>query len=82
MQKGRERSLLIKDTVHKTGRQQKTDRSCCGVLIKGVDRDKWMSKIAVPLEMSTAMAAEVVGASGVTRILDLVLGKKPQYGSH
>ena len=55
---------------------KKTDgRSCCGVVIKGVDRDKWMSEVAVPLETSTAMAAEVVGASGVTGILDLVLQK-------
>ena len=38
-------------------------RSCCGVVIKGVDRNKWItiSKIAVPLGISTAMAAEVVG---------------------
>ena len=40
-------------------------------------RDMWItiSKIAVPLKASTAMAAEVVGAGVLTGIVDLVLGK-------
>ena len=51
--------------------------SGCGVVIKGVDRDKWItiSKIAVLLKVCTAMAADVVGARVLTGILDLVLGK-------
>ena len=48
-------------------------------MIKGVDRDrdKWItvSTIAAPLKSCTAMAAEVVGASVLPGILDLVLGK-------
>ena len=38
-------------------------RSVCGVVIKGVDRERWVtiSKIAVPLQVGTAMAAEVAG---------------------
>ena len=37
-------------------------RSGCGVVIKGADKDKWItiSKIAVPLGMCSAMTAEVV----------------------
>ena len=57
---------------------QKTDgRSGCGVVIKGVDRDQWItiSKIAVPWNACAAMTAEVVGASVLTGILDLVIGK-------
>ena len=40
---------------------KKTDgRSGCGVMIKGVDRDKWItiSKISVPLRTCTAMVGE------------------------
>ena len=39
-------------------------RSGCGINIKGVDKDKWITigKIAVPLGIGTAMAAEVMGA--------------------
>ena len=48
-------------------------------VIKGVDRDrdKWItvSTIAAPLKSCTAMAAEVVGASVLPGILDLVVGK-------
>ena len=52
-------------------------RSGCGVVIKGVDKDKWISisKIAGPSRMCTAMAAEVVDVCVLTGILDLVLGK-------
>ena len=47
------------------------------VRIKAVDKDKriTISRIAVPLKMCTAMAAEVAGARVLTGILDLVLGK-------
>ena len=35
----------------------------CGVVIKGDDRERWVtiSRIAVPLEVGTAVAAEVAG---------------------
>ena len=47
----------------------------------GVDRDKWISKIAVPLKASTAMAAEEVSASVLIGILDLVLmGRRERRG--
>ena len=66
------------NNTQKLDGSKRTDGRCgCGVVIKGVDGDKSMSKIAVPLETCTAMATEVVGASGVTGILDLVLVKKP-----
>ena len=59
-QKGRERSRLRKETLKNTGRRfevfgvgsTKTDgRSGCGVVMKGVDKDQWITirKIAVPL---------------------------------
>ena len=40
---------------------KKMVKSGCGVVIKGVDREGWVtiSKIAVPLKVGTAMAAEV-----------------------
>ena len=56
----------------------KTDgRSGRGVVIKGVDWDKWItiSKIAVPLKACTATAPEAVGVSVLTGILDLALGR-------
>ena len=46
----------------------KTDgRSGCGVVIKGVDKDKWItiSKVAVPPEAYKA-AAEIAGANVLT----------------
>ena len=48
-----------------------------GTVVKGVDRSKWItiSKVAVPLGIGTAMAAEVMGAGVLTGILDLVLHK-------
>ena len=46
-------------------------------MIKGVDRKKWVtiSKIAVPLKVSAAMAAEVVGVCVLTGVFDLILWK-------
>ena len=70
----------------------KTDgRSGCGVVINVVDRDKWVtiSKIALPLKACITMTAEVVGASVLTVLLDLVLGEalsvntiQPVYRRH
>ena len=47
------------------------------MVIKGVDRDRWVtiSKISVPLKVGTAMAAEVAGVCVLTGVLDLVFNK-------
>ena len=52
-------------------------KRCCGIVIKGVDRQKWMtiSKIAVFLKVGAAMAAEVFGVCVLTSVLDLILCK-------
>ena len=52
-------------------------RSGCGIVIKGVDRQKWVTicKIAVPLKVGAAMAAEVLGVCVLTSVLDLILCK-------
>ena len=44
------------------GSSKNNGRKGCGVVIKGVGRDKWiaLSKIAVALGTGTAMVAEVV----------------------
>ena len=49
-------------------------KSGCGVVIKGVDRERWVtiSRSAVPLKVGTAVA-EVAGVCVLTGILDLVL---------
>ena len=60
------------------GRQSKDfGTSVCCVVIKGVDRERWItiSRIAVFLNVSTAMAAEMMGVCGLTAILDLILHK-------
>ena len=43
-------------------------RSGCGIVVKGVDREKWVTitKIALPLKASATMAAEVVGVCVLT----------------
>ena len=53
-------------------------RGGCGVVVKDVDKDKWIttSKIAVLWGLCTALAAEVFGACVLTGILDLVLHKR------
>ena len=45
------------------GSSKNNGRSGCGVVIKGGDRDKWItiSKVAVPMGVGTALAAEVMG---------------------
>ena len=44
------------------GSSKDNGKSGCGVVIKGFDRDRWVTigKIALPLKVSTAMAAEVI----------------------
>ena len=46
------------------GSSKHNDKSGCSVVIKGVHKDRWVmiSKIAVPLIVGTAVAAEVLGA--------------------
>ena len=54
----------------------KKDGTCgCGIVIKGVERKKWITirKIAVPLEVCSGLSA---GACIMTGILNLVLKKK------
>ena len=48
--------------------------SRCGVVMKGVDRERWVtiSRNAVPLKVGTAIAAETLGVCMLTGILDLV----------
>ena len=47
------------------------------MVIKEVDRERWVtiSEVAVPLQVGTAMAAEVAGVCMVAGILDLILCK-------
>ena len=51
--------------------------SGCGLVIKGVDKDKWVtiSKIAVPLRYGHGGRSNGCGVSFLTEILDLVLNK-------
>ena len=53
-------------------------------MIKGVDRDKWitMSNISVPLKACTAIAVDIAGAGMLTGILDLFFDKKTHTGEH
>ena len=50
-------------------------RSGCGIVIKGADRERWVtiSKIAILLKAGAAMAVEVAGVCVLTSILDLIL---------
>ena len=84
---GQKNTRWKRETIQKTGRQiegfgignTKTDgRSGCGVVVKCVDQDKWItiSKLVVPLKTCAAVAAEVAGASVLIGILDLVLGEE------
>ena len=59
------------------GSSKDNGKSGCGVVIKGADRDKWVtiSKVAVPLRVGTAMAAEVLGVCVLKEIFDLVFHK-------
>ena len=58
--------------------------SGCGVVSKVDDREKWItvSNISVPLEIDTAMAAEVASAHIQTEVLDLVFGLKRMCGQN
>ena len=58
-------------------------RSGCGVVLKGVDKDKRVkiSKITVPLTECTAMAAEMRGVCLFMGVLSLILNKNLNFGS-
>ena len=51
--------------------------SGCGVVIKGVDRENWVTigKLAMPLKVGTAMAAEIGGVCVFTGFRDLIFCK-------
>ena len=59
------------------GSFQDNGSSGCCVVIKGVDRERWVtiSKIAIPLKVGTAMSAEVAGVCVLTVIVDLIFCK-------
>ena len=71
MHKDRGKFFLTREKTLKDGRvsgfwdgsSKINGRSCCGVVIKGVDKNEWItiSKDAVLLDFGTAMAPEVVG---------------------
>ena len=73
------KSTIKKQTTHLETDQKSDGRSGCGLAIKRVDEDKWMTmgKIAVPLKTCTAMAAEIAEAIVLTGLLDLLFDKKP-----
>ena len=56
------------------GSCRENGESGCGVLIKVVDRERWVtiSKMAVPLKVGTAMAAEIMGVCVLMGILVLI----------
>ena len=62
---------------HWDGSLKDNGKSGGGVVMKVVDRSRWVtiSRIAVPLKIGTAMAAEVAGVCVLTGILDLVFNK-------
>ena len=76
-----------REFVRKKGRMEKRyvgietvakkNRCGCGVAIRGVDKDKWITtrKSAVSLQTCTAMIADLFGASVLTGMLDLLLDK-------
>ena len=58
------------------GSSKRDGKSGCGVVIKGGDRDKWITISEIGyLGTCTAMTAELVGVCILTGILDLVLSR-------
>ena len=64
------------------GSKKEDGRSGCGVLIKAVDTERWItiSRMAIPLKACTAMVAELTRTSVWTEVLDLLSGHKTQLG--
>ena len=58
-------------------------RSGCGVVILGVDKEKWVtiSKIALPLRECTDMAVEMTGVCLLMGVLNLILNKNLNVGN-
>ena len=65
------------------GSCKENGRSGCGVVILGVDREKWVtiSKIALPLRECTDMAAETTGVCSLMGVLNLILNKNLNVGN-
>ena len=59
-------------------RSKKKGRSGGGLVIKSVDRGKWIAvrKILIPLKTSTATAVEARVAYILTEVLDLFIGQQ------
>ena len=65
------------------GSSKDNGKSGCGVVIKGVHRDRLtISRIALLLKVGTAMAAEVMGVCVLTEILDLVFQQMREYSEY
>ena len=66
------------------GSAKDSGTSGCVVVIRGVDRDRWVtiSKIAVPLGTGTAMAAEVMGVCVLTETLGLGFQQMLVFSEH
>ena len=66
------------------GLSKDNGKSGRGVVIKGVDRNTWVpiSRIALPLRVSAAMASAAMGVCVLTEILDLVFQQVPQYSEY
>ena len=52
-------------------------KSVCGIVVKGVDREGWVTinKIAILLKVGGAMTTEIAGVCVLTSMLDLILCK-------
>ena len=81
--KDRGKLLLTEKEMLTHGRQSKdfwdvsgkdNGKRECGVVIKGVDRERWVTRRRSGglLKVGTAMAAEMIGVCVLTGILDLV----------
>ena len=59
------------------GSAQDNGKSVCGVAIKGINGDRWVtiSRVEELLKVGTAMAAEMMGVCVLTEILDLIFNK-------
>ena len=59
------------------GSFKNNDNSGCGVVIKGTDREKWVTieEIAITLKVRTALAAEIAGVCVLKGFIDLIFCK-------
>ena len=65
------------------GSCKENGRSGCGVVVEGVDREKWftITKIAPLLKVCTAMAAEMTGVCLLMSVLNMILHKNLNLGN-